>query len=789
MARLKTYPVLPLLNTCVYPDISVPLIVGRPASLAALKAAQERKRDRQLVVLSQKDPKVKRPEQKDLYEIGTLVSIRRFDRVENGVHVLVRGVSRVAIRKLASDQGYLVAQISPLENPEDTSVEADALVRANQSLAKEIALLMDPENGLQGYEQLIGSIGDSLVQAYRMASLASIDLPEQQQLLEMDSFQDILKTVHKIMLRERHIVQVRIEIADKTKGDMEQQQREAVLRHQKRAIENALGERGSENEEVSELLKQIRSIDDLPKNVEEEALRELRRMEGMSPNTADFQVARSYVEFIAELPWGKQTEDRFDLRVASQILDKEHFGLEEVKERILEHLAVLQMNPNAKAPILCFVGPPGVGKTSLGRSIASTLGRKFERISLGGLHDEAELRGHRRTYVGAMPGRILQAIRRSQSTNPLLMLDEIDKLGRDFRGDPASAFMEILDPVQNANFRDNYLNLPFDLSKVFFITTANTLDTVPVALRDRMEVIELSGYADYEKQAIAKRFLIPRQRKEAGLPEPSFRITDAALRKIITHYSREAGVRGLERTLASAARKQARLVLEGKKPGSIGANNLERLIGPRKFFSEKLRRTPRPGVVAGLCWTVAGGDVLYIEAVLAHKKEALQLTGQLGDVMKESAYTARSYLWSIAPKLKIGREVIENNGVHIHVPAGSIPKDGPSAGVTIATALASVYSGHPPLKGLVMTGEISLAGLILPVGGIKEKVLAAHRVGLKEVLLPKANEHDLSSVPERIRQDMKFILVDNLMDLLRHAIPAVFPASRQTWDCEQRPQG
>lgn len=774
MARLKTYPILPLLNTSVYPNVNVPLVVGRTSSLAALKAAQEAGSKKHLVMVAQKNIKAKQPGWEDIYKVGTLVSVLKTNRAENGVNVLVRGLSRVALRRLDDQETYLSAQVKILDNPEDDSLEADALIKANQSLAKEIALLMDPENGLEGYERLIGGINNPLMQAYQMAALANIDLKEQQQLLEMEGFQDILKTVHKIMLRERHIVQVRIEIADRTQGDMEQQQRETVLRHQKRAIEDALGERGSDNEEVAELLKQIQSLKALPENVESEALRELRRMEHMPASAADFQVARSYVELIVELPWGKETKDRFDLTAASEVLNADHFALQDVKERILEHLAVMQMNPKAKAPILCFLGPPGVGKTSLGQSIANTLDRKFERIALGGLHDEAELRGHRRTYVGAMPGRILQAIRRVQVTNPMLMLDEIDKLGNDFRGDPASALMEVLDPVQNALFRDNYLNLSFDLSKVFFIATANSMDGIPIALRDRMEILELSGYADYEKQEIAKRYLLPRQQKEAGLQKKQLRVTDGALKKIIANYTREAGVRGLERTIARIARKQSRRILEGEEASTIKADSLVDFLGPNKFFHEQLRKKVKLGVVAGLCWTPAGGDILYIEAVLINKKEKLHLTGQLGDVMQESAHAARSYLWSIAPTLNIDREVIESNGVHVHVPSGAVPKDGPSAGVTIATAMASIYSGCLIEKGLAMTGELSLAGLVLPVGGVKEKILAAHRAGFNRILLPKANEHDLSSIPESTLKAMDFVLVDNLLDLLRCALPDLF---------------
>ncbi len=457
-----------------------------------------------------------------------------------------------------------------------------------------------------------------------------------------------------------------------------------------------------------------------------------------------------------------------------QVLDEDHYGLEDVKERILESLAVMQLNPDAKAPILCFVGPPGVGKTSLGQSIARAMGRKFERLSLGGLHDEAELRGHRRTYIGAMPGRILQGVRRAGVTNPILMLDEIDKLGRDFRGDPAAALMEILDPAQNREFRDNYLKLTYDLSKVLFITTGNTLEGIPRPLLDRMEVLELSGYSDMEKHAIARRYLIPRQRQEAGLNESQLDITDEALQKLIRRHTREAGVRELERVIGRLARKRARQVVEDRNPNCpIEADSLVELLGPEKFRSDKGRHNLTPGVAAGLAWTEAGGDVLYVEATLTQKDEKVTLTGHLGQVMQESAKAARSYIWSIADEIGIDRAKIEERGVHIHVPSGAVPKDGPSAGVTMATALASAYSGKPVRDDLAMTGELTLSGLVLPVGGIKEKILAAHRAGLRHIILPKDNEADLSKLPETVRKEMTFSLAEHLHDVLKEALPGL----------------
>jgi ATP-dependent Lon protease len=542
-----------------------------------------------------------------------------------------------------------------------------------------------------------------------------------------------------------------------------------VLRQQKRAIEHALGET-EDDPDIAELKADLLDAH-LPETVQKEVDRELGRLARMSASAADYQVSRAYLELIAELPWHARTEDQLDLDHAESVLDEDHYGLGDLKERILDALAVMQLNPDAKAPILCFVGPPGVGKTSLGQSIARAMGRKFERLSLGGLHDEAELRGHRRTYIGAMPGRILQAVRRAGVINPILMLDEIDKLGRDFRGDPAAALMEILDPAQNQEFRDNYLNLPFDLSRVLFITTANTLEGIPRPLLDRMEILELSGYSDMEKQAIARHYLIPRQRREAGLDESQLQISDEALQRAIRGYTREAGVRELERVMGSIARKRARQVVNAETPLSetIEAVDLETLLGPQKFRPDQAREAMVPGVAAGLAWTEAGGDVLYVEATLTPKDEKVTLTGHLGQVMQESAHAARSHLWSAAGTLGIDRKKIEENGVHIHVPAGAVPKDGPSAGVTMATALYSAYTGKPVPDDLAMTGELTLSGLVLPVGGIKEKLLAAHRAGKHRVIVPAENESDLRKLPQAVREELTVILVSSIEEVFSAA--------------------
>ena len=770
--------VLPLKNTVVFPELVVPLAVGRAKSLAAVKAASEH--GQQLLTVAQRDDEQDAPDRSGVHDIGTLVTIKRVERREGGANVIVQGIQRVRILEQLDNDTHLVVSYQPLANlvideHDPDGPRIDALVRENLELARNIAQLFDAENGLQVFQQLIGSIADPIVQMYRMASLANQTVEKEQEVLAAPTTLALMEKVHDILLHEKNVNEVRREIAETAKHDIDKQQREHLLRQQKRAIEQALGEEGGGSEETAELREQLAKAN-LPETVQKEVDRELKRLARMSENAADYQVARSYLELIAELPWHNRTEDALDLNHAQEVLDADHYGLEDVKDRILESLAVMQLNKEAKAPIICLVGPPGVGKTSLGQSIARAMGRKFERLSLGGLHDEAELRGHRRTYIGAMPGRLIQAVRRAGVSNPLLMLDEIDKLGRDFRGDPAAALMEILDPAQNKEFRDNYLNLPFDLSKVFFITTANTLEGIPRPLLDRMEVMDLTGYSDREKREIARRYLIPRQRVETGLSEEQFEIPDDALTVVIRRYTREAGVRELERVIGRLARKRARQVLErhnGDVLPPITAERLTTLIGPMRFQSDKGRESLPAGVAAGLAWTEAGGDVLYIEAILTHRDERVMLTGQLGNVMQESAKAARSYIWSAAERLGIDRKRIEKRGVHIHVPAGAVPKDGPSAGITMATALVSAYSEEPIRPNLAMTGEITLSGLVLPVGGIKEKVLAAHRAGMKHLILPKDNEADLDKVPDSVRKELTITLVERLEEVIPVAIPAL----------------
>jgi ATP-dependent Lon protease len=604
-----------------------------------------------------------------------------------------------------------------------------------------------------------------------LAPMFSLELEKEQSLLEAATLADALRLMHSYLTHELQVLEIRNRIASQAQTEMSKEQRDYLLRQQMRAIQKELGGEDAERSEAA-LLRERFLKADLPEEVRKEIERELTKLERLSPASPDYHVTRAYLEFVLELPWTAQTHDVLDIGRARQVLDEDHYDLKDVKERILEHLGVMKLNPTAKSPILCFVGPPGVGKTSLGQSIARALGRKFERLSLGGMHDEAELRGHRRTYIGAMPGRIIQALRRSGVKNPVLMLDEVDKLGRDFRGDPAAALLEILDPEQNRTFRDNYLDLPFDLSKVFFITTGNTLDTIPRPLLDRMEILRLAGYSEEEKIEIAKRYLIPRQVRETGLKPEDCVITEDALRAIISQYTREAGVRQLERAIGTIARKIALRHAEGRtEPLTVTAADLAEWLGPRRFSTEQMRKQLPPGVATGLAWTETGGDVLYIEATLLPNGRGMTLTGQLGEVMQESARAAQSYIWSHAQELGIDRMLFRRYGVHIHVPAGAIPKDGPSAGVTMATALASIYSGHSVRVDTAMTGEITLVGLVLPVGGIKEKVLAARRAGLKRVILPKENEKDLTELPEPVREEMEFIFAENIREVLSAAIP------------------
>lgn len=764
---LASLPVLPLKNSVLFPFLFLPLSAGRPGSVAAVEAALASE-DKAILVVAQRNDSAEQPTAADLYSVGTRAVVKKMARSDGGVELLVQGLDRVTIVGLEQTEPFLKARVRPLPLPDDQGTEVEALRRAVLELAGQAVTLAHPESAIN-LNQLTSQ--DPMALVFLLGSMLSLDVAKEQALLEAPTRAEALRLLHLYLTHELQVLQLRQKIATQAQNEMSKEQRKYLLRQQLRAIQEELGESSPEKAEVQELRRRMDEAK-LPDEVRKEVERELARLERLSSAAPDYQVIRAYIEFVLDLPWQKSTDDVLDLDRAQQVLDEDHYGLEKVKERILEHLAVLKLNPLAKAPILCFVGPPGVGKTSLGQSIARALGRKFERMSLGGLHDEAELRGHRRTYIGAMPGRILQAVRRAGVNNPLLILDEVDKLGHDFRGDPAAALLEILYPAQNNAFRDNYLDLPFDLSRVFFIATANTLDTVPRPLLDRMEVLRLSGYSEEEKVQISGRYLVPRQLVQAGLKPEQLTIPEDTIRRIITRYTREAGVRELERMLARLARKVARQFAKGEiQSVTIKPSDLTKLLGQERFFLEEARQRLEPGVATGLAWTEAGGDVLYVEACLLPGARGLRLTGQLGDVMRESARAAQSYVWSHAKQLGIDPEEFRRSGVHVHVPAGAVPKDGPSAGVTMATALTSLYTDRPVRSDTAMTGEITLSGLVLPVGGVKEKVLAARRAGIRRVILPRANEKDLTELPDQVRVGMEFLFAERIEDVLRAAIP------------------
>ena len=761
-------PVLPIKNAVVFPHVAMPISVGRPHSMAALEAAMATK-DRTLLVLAQKNAEAETPSPSDLYSIGTTAQIKLVGRTDTMLQIVLQGIERVQVLNFKPNPAYLEAQIKPLPLRHDDGVEQEALQREVLDLTSKYFSMAHPEVRLN-FPPVIAAGEDIMQLLYPLGQLLPLDTAAAQDLLETRALTDTLKLMRDALLHEIQILELRHRIADQAQEKMTHEQRDYILRQQMHAIKQELGDKNP-NEAETEALRQQLVEAGLPAEVMKEAVRELARLEQIPVAAPDYQVIRTHLELIIELPWQQTTTDNLNLANARQILDDDHYGLDEVKERIIEQLAVMQLNPEAKAPILCFVGPPGVGKTSLGQSIARALERKFERFSLGGMHDEAELRGHRRTYIGAMPGRIIQAVRRTKVKNPLLMLDEVDKLGHDFRGDPAAALMEILDPAQNFAFRDNYLDLPFDLSKVFFITTANSTDTVPKPLLDRMETLHISGYSGEEKMVIARRYLLPRQRREAGLNHEQFRVPDETLLTIIQRYTREAGVREMERMLGRLARKVAvRFAGGDTTPVTVAQTDLAELLGPERFFAESRRKDLPAGVATGLAWTDAGGDVLYIEAIALPSGEKLTLTGHLGEVMKESAMAANSYVVAHVKELGIKKPIPE--AIHIHVPAGAIPKDGPSAGVTIAAALASLYTNLPIRSDTAMTGEITLSGLILPVGGIKEKVLAARRAGIKRVILPEENNKDLRKLPEHVREEMEFILAGRIEDVLHAALIA-----------------
>ncbi len=764
------YPVLPLKNTVLFPEILMPVAVGRSHSMGAIEAAQASE-DHKIVVAVQRDPDRDPVGIEDVYPTATLAVVTRVIPTQGGVQqVFLRGVQRVRLRELTMDASYLTASVTPLANPMD---ETDATVALFRNIRELVGQAMRQLGGVPDeMAGLMMQAENPAALVYLVITLLNIEPAEAAGLLAIDDLTELLQRVHDRLAKEVKILELRQKIAGETQGELDKHQREYILRQQLKQIKKELGEDDEQND--AEMLRQRLEETELPEEIRTELERELGRFERLAPASPDYQVMRGYLEFALELPWMESTTDQLDLVRAQTIMDEDHYGLEEVKDRIIEHLAVMKLKPDGSSPILCLVGPPGVGKTSLGQSIARALGRRFERFSLGGVHDEAELRGHRRTYVGALPGRILQAVRRAGVSNPVVMLDEVDKLGRDFRGDLASALLEILDPAQNHTFRDHYLDLPFDLSNVFFVCTANSLESIPGPLLDRMEILSLSGYSEEEKLAIARQYLVPRQRERMGLSETQFPLAESAVQRIISHYTREAGVRQLERTIGRVGQKIARQVaMDESLPAQIEPEELEDLLGPEIYRMEAARQQLPAGVVAGLAVTPVGGDVLYVEAQTLPGGKGLSLTGQLGDVMRESAEIARNLLWGEASRFGVNAQRFGENGVHIHVPAGATPKDGPSAGIAMATALTSLLTQKPVRDDTAMTGEITLSGLVLPVGGIVEKVLAARRAGLKRVILPKANAKDLRKLPEDVSQEIEFVFVEHFDEVARNAIPGL----------------
>ncbi|HEX8399859.1 MAG TPA: endopeptidase La [Pyrinomonadaceae bacterium] len=765
--------VLPLQQTTLFPETIIPLTVGRPRSVKAVEASLASE-EKLLACITIKTEGITGQEAKptDLYEVGTLVAVKRMMRSDDStLQLIVQGAERVRVVSWNQEEPFLQAKIEVL--PDLTirnNDEVEALKRNVQGMIQQaLALLpqVPPE-----IRMAVMNANDPVQIAYFLGSVMTLGVEHEQKMLEADTVDELLQLAHAALAHELEIMQIRSKIATEAQTEMDKAQRDYILRQQLKAIQKELGEddEGGEKAEAGQLRERLDTAD-LPEDVRKEAGRELRRMEKLPQAAPDYHVIRTYLEYILELPWKKESEDKLDLNEARKILDEDHYGLEDIKERILEFLAVIKLKPETKSPILCFVGPPGVGKTSLGKSIARSLGRIFERFSLGGMRDEAELRGHRRTYIGAMPGRIVQSLRRAQVKNPVIMLDEIDKLGNDFRGDPASALLEILDPQQNNAFRDHYIDLPFDLSKVFFIATANDLAPISAPLRDRMEIIQLAGYSDAEKLNIAKQYLVERQTGENGLTPEQFSITDAALNLLISRYTREAGVRQLERTIGNVVRKVALRIATGEiQQQTVDVGEVREYLGAPRFYPEEARAELPVGVATGMAWTQMGGEVLFIEATLLPGSSGLKMTGQLGQVMQESAQAAQSYLWSHAAEFGIDANLIKQNGVHVHVPAGGIPKDGPSAGVTMASALASLYTGRKVRNDTSMTGEITLSGLVFPVGGIKEKVLAAHRAGIRHIILPERNEADIEDIPEDVRKELNFTFAKHVSDVLNAAL-------------------
>jgi ATP-dependent Lon protease len=763
-------PILPLRETVTYPDTLTPLAVGQERSINLVNDVLSG--NRMLAMVASKEPALDAPGPDDLYGVGVAGTVARMMKVPDGtLRILVQGSARIRILDYVSEQPYLVAKIEEMPDVIEASTELEALTRNVQTTFSEIieAIPYLPEE----LQLAVANLDEPSALSHLIAGALRISTEEKQELLETLDVTKRLRRLSEILTRELEVVQLGSKIQSQVESEIDKGQREYFLRQQLKAIQEELGEGDEQQAELSELRQRIEEAG-LPEEAQKAAERELSRLEKLPPVAAEYGVIRSYLEWITELPWSKETEDNLDIGHAREVLDEDHYDLEEVKDRILEYLAVRKLNPDSPGPILCFVGPPGVGKTSLGRSIAKALGREFERISVGGVRDEAEIRGHRRTYIGALPGTIIRALRDAGTRNPVFMIDEIDKMGADFRGDPASAMLEVLDPAQNSTFRDHYLDLPFDLSEVLFIATANILDTVPPALQDRMEVIQLAGYTIEEKLHIAKRYLVPRQLSSNGLKASQIEFADPALNAIIDEYTREAGVRNLEREIGTVCRKVARQVAEGRSDGKVrvSAKRARELLGKRRFFSEQRRRTKDPGVATGLAWTPVGGEVLFVEATAVPGSGNLTITGQLGDVMRESAQAALTWVRRHADQLApdLDDDWFAKHDIHVHVPAGAVPKDGPSAGVAMTTALASLISDRPVRNDVAMTGEITLTGQVLPIGGLKEKSLAAQRAGIKQVIVPDRNEGDVEEISEQEREGLDFVYADDIENVLKVAL-------------------
>ena len=759
-------PLLPIRDIVIYPYMMIPLFVGRELSINAVNEALAR--DRHIFLVVQKDPTEDDPDADDLYRVGTVATILRMLKLDDGrVKVLVQGLTKGALEHVIKEKPYFEVRIEKVLEPQviELSVEIEALMR---SVKEKIEQILNLKNLPPEIVMVTDNVVEPGVLADLVASNLRLKIEESQAILEIYEPIERLNKVNDLLTRELELATMQARIQNQAKDEMSKTQREYFLREQLRQIHQELGEGDDKTEEVNEIKSQIDKAG-MPPEVRKEAAKQLKRLEQMHPESSESSLVRTYLDWMVELPWSVRTDDNLDLKKAKQVLDEDHFNLEKIKERFLEYLAVNKLRKEIRGPILCFVGPPGVGKTSLGKSIARALGRNFVRISLGGIRDEAEIRGHRRTYVGALPGRIIQGMKQAGSSNPVFMLDELDKLGNDFRGDPSAALLEVLDPEQNHAFSDHYLNVPFDLSSVLFICTANLLDTVPPALRDRMEVINLSGYTNEEKLEIARRFLIPRQLQEAGISGDLLDVSNDAVLRIIEQYTREAGLRNLEREMASICRKVARKVADGRTARTrITRRNLHQYLGPPRFLTETQEQN-EIGVATGLAWTSAGGEVLHVEASLSKGRGNLTLTGQLGDVMRESAQAAVSYARAHAKHLGLEENFYQKQDIHIHVPSGSIPKDGPSAGITMGTALISALTRRPVSRNVAMTGEITLRGRVLPVGGLKEKCLAAFRSGVETVAIPFQNQKDLEDIPRPLRNKLHFILARNMNDVLAAA--------------------